>query len=589
MAQRFCSVCGNALADDEKFCAACGAPADQPAADNSAQAAVEQAAQGAFQAADQAAAQQSAPVNQWDNGAVPTAASSGPNIGAAIAAKKNLIIIAAAVLVVIIVAVVVITNLTKYQTIDAKDLVRVEFNGMNGKGSAVAVLNTDHREYNEKTDKTVTVKGSDYLVQSSDDDYKDRLLGAYTKAKNKGKAKDMQDVITDTNKDGELSNISFDLSEQKNLSNGDKVTVTVEFDEEEFKKANIKLENTEFEVEVEGLNVVETLDPFAYASLTFEGYDGHGTFSVEAKDVPDDLKDYISYGKSYSDDYKTSDLSNGDKVQIEAYIYGNYSPDDSDEVYYLKTKDGKYYDYGYVKDHQITKEYEVSGLTELNEYDPSADVTLQFSGYGPYKISGINKDAIDEKFRDSIYFNYDYDKEYQIGDEVEFKAYAYYELTEAGYKLKGTPDDDGYYPYSIKLTEDMVPVLISKASDAKKLSDATEQMFTEKLDSYKNNYSGYSSVSKVDVDLAKTMIAVVKNPSSYGARTIYIRIYKTTITYKDKTKQTEYYAIYGNDLVKANGEVTLTDTYLNTTSRSDIKDIESYWSDKDTYITSTVK
>ena len=47
--------------------------------------------------------------------------------------------------------------------------------------------------------------------------------------------------------------------------------------------------------------------------------------------------------------------------------------------------------------------------------------------------------------------------------------------------------------------------------------------------------------------------------------------------------------VYGNDLVKSNGEVVLTETYLSSTSNDDIKDLESYWSDKDTYITTTIK
>ena len=611
MAQRFCQVCGNALSENEKFCAACGSPVDAapvnaaPAdeaevqtAPADAQAAVEQAAQAASQAAEQAAQQQTQqfedPSAQFATAAMPQAvpaAGAGSNIGATLAAKKGILIAAAALIVVIIVAVVVITNLTKYQTIDAKELVRVDFAGVNGKGTATAVLNTDHRVYDEKTGKTNTVKGSDFLVSSDDDDYKDRLLGAYSKAKNKNKAKDMQDVLTDRDKDGELANISFELSEDKNLSNGDKVTVTVDFDEKELKEGSIKLENTEFEVEVEGLDVVEELDPFAYADVTFEGFDGHGEVKVEAKDVPDELKDYISYSKSYKEDegYKTNDLSNGDKVQIVANIYGNYSIDENDDVCYIKTKDGKIYDFGYVKDQELTKDYEVSGLTELKEYDPSADVKLTFSGYGPYKISGIDNEGISEDIREYIYFSYDYDKTYKVGDDVEFKAYAYGDLTNAGYKLKGTPDDDGYCTYSIKLTEDMVPVLISKAADAKKLSDETEKLFKEKIDSFKDSYEGYSSISKADYEVSKNILAVVKNPSDYGARSIYARIYKLNVVYTDKTKKTEYIMVYGNDLVKSNGEVVITDTYLNSTSRDNIKDLESYWSDKDTYITTTIK
>ena len=132
MAQRYCQACGNALGDNETFCAACGAPNDVPAA--------------------AAAAPSAAPQ------AVPTAKKSG-GAAADLAGKKNIIIIAGAALVVIIVAIVVILNLTKYQTIDAKELVRVEFKGMDGKGLpsgneySVNLLYTDYNSAYQTVDE----------------------------------------------------------------------------------------------------------------------------------------------------------------------------------------------------------------------------------------------------------------------------------------------------------------------------------------------------------------------------------------------------------------------------------------------------
>ena len=563
MAQRYCQACGNALADNETFCPACGAPNDAPANAN--------------------AAASAAP------SAVPQAAKQGGGAAAALAGKKNLIIIAAAAIIVIIVAVVVILNLTKYQTIDAKELVRVEFTGMDGKGTAVAVLNTDHKEYNEEKGEEETIKGSDFLVQSEDDDYKDRLLEAYSKADGKSEAKDMQEVIMDTKKDGELRNISFELSDEKNLKNGDTVTVTVEFDEDEFKNAGIKLENTEFEIEVEGLNEVKSLDVFDYCEVKFDGYDGFGSYSVETKaDLPDELKDYVSFGRA---DYNNN-LKNGDKVKVEAYVYGNYSADDDGEEVYLKTKENNYYDYGYKKGENLTKEFEVSGLKELAEYDPSADFTVEFSGVGPYKISSVNKEKMTQEIADNLSFDYEWGKEYNVGDSVQIKVYPYSGLKDLGYKLKGSADSDGYYVYNITLTEDMVPVLITKKEDVGDLNEASEKYFTDKLASIKEDYKDRSYVGEVsfgdnakswtDFELEKTYLVTRKEitNNSYDDNAILARIYKTTVTDKKNKKYEVHVLVYGYNLIKSNGELSLTDDYMRYTAKSKLGDYKDYFDTK---------
>lgn len=564
MAQRYCKACGNVLSDSEKFCAACGAPADDaPAA--------AEAPAGGF----------------VDNGAVPAAAKQGGGAAAALAGKKNLIIIAAAAIVVIIIAVVVILNLTKYQTIDAKDLVRVEFKGMDGKGTAVAMLNTDREEYDEKKDKMTTVKGSDYLVQSGDDDYKDRLMGAYSKAGSKSDAKDMQEVIMDLNKDGELRNISFELSEEKDLKNGDTVTVTVEYEEEDFKEAGIKLENTEFEVEVEGLNTVETIDLFDYVEVKFDGYDGSGTYTVEKKaDMPEDIKDSVDFGRA---DYSDT-LKNGDKVKVEAYVYGTY--DDGDGGIFLKTKDDKYYDYGGKSGEDLTKEFEVSGLKELAEFDPMADVTVEFSGVGPYTVSNINKDKLTEEISNQLSYDYEWSKEYNVGDSVEIKVYPYSGLKDLGYKLKGNADSDGYYVYTVTLTEDMVPVMITKKDDVKDLSEGAEKLFTDKLDEIKDYYKSSRYIHSVklendpkswgDFELEKTYLVTRKKitTNSYDDNAILARIYKVTITDEKNKKVEAHFIVYGYNLVKSNGELNLTNDYMREDAKEKLGDYKDYFDTK---------
>lgn len=573
MAQRFCQACGNALGENEAFCAACGAP--NPV-EQAPQAVVPQAAQSAV---NQAVPQQN---NFVDNGAVPTA--QGGGAAAALKGKKNIIIIAAAALVVVIVAIVVILNLTKYQSIEAKEIIRVDFSGMDGKGTAVAVLNTDRKEYDAKKDKEETVKGSDFLVQKDDDDYKDRLLGAWTKAGSKNKAKDMQEVLMDTDKKGELKNLSIELSEEKNLKNGDTVTVTVEADEDELKEAGIKLTDTEFEVTVEGLNTLETLDVFDYAEVTFEGFDGYGEYNVTTKNdsMPEGLKRYVDFGEY---EYR-NDLKNGDKVKVEAYVSFNYTDEDGNRYIHLEDDD-KYYDVGYKAGEDLTKEFEVTGLKELQEYDPMNDIKIEFSGTGPYTISRINKDAMTAEIADAVYFDYDWGKEYKVGDTVTIKGYAYSSLKDLGYKLKGNEDSDGYISYSVTITEDMVPVLITKTEDAKTLSDSAEALIKAELDEYVEDIKDdYKKVA--DPEVSKTYLTVNKKLDDYGSKTIYARIYKINVTDDSNKKSDIFLMIYGNDLVKRNGEVTFTNDYLSYTTRSKLDDYKEYWSKSD-YTMSEVK
>lgn len=83
----------------------------------------------------------------------------------------------------------------------------------------------------------------DYSDYFSDD--KKTLLEVYTKAKDKGEAEDMRDALMKVNKKTGEYKLQLDLSDDENLSNGDKITCTVEYDEDELKeeKSSLPIQN----------------------------------------------------------------------------------------------------------------------------------------------------------------------------------------------------------------------------------------------------------------------------------------------------------------------------------------------------------
>ena len=228
-----------------------------------------------------------------------------------------------------------------------------------------------------------------------------------------------------------------------------------------------------------------------------------------------------------------------------------------------------------------------------------ADVKVEFSGVGPYKINKINKDAVTAEIADQLSFDYEWSKEYNVGDSVQIKVYPYSGLKDLGYKLKGSADSDGYYIYTITLTEDMVPVLITKKEDVGDLNAASEKYFTDKLDEIKKDNTRYigdvtlaeDPKSWSDFELEKTYLVVNNDISSndYDENVKLARIYKATVTDKKNKKYEVHVLLYGYNLIKSNGELSLTRDYVTyATARKKLGDFNKYFEDdyhfkKDTY------
>lgn len=551
---KFCSKCGAPLSENEKFCGKCGTPVAEM--------------QMAGNAPQQPTAQQVQPTAQPVQPQQPNFAAQQPvkqksEPGAAGVWVKNhipLLSIIAAAVVLIIVAIIIICNIFKYQVIDAKDLFRIDFKGLNSCGTAISSLNNkdsyesavmsnmeseDSFYSYDDYDKIGDLKDSEFSNYLSSN--KSDLEEAWTKAGSRKKAEKMRDYLLDKKAD-----LKIKLDKDKNLSNGDKIKCTVKYDEDYLKKKEIKLKDTEFEIEVKGLEDGEKIDLFAGINVSFEGSDGLGYAVV---DSADDAINFISYSYDYEKtrSYSAS-LSNGDKFAVTATVSHAKKAGDK---YWCKSND-KYYIFDKEED---TKEYEVSGLKELEGIDPFEGIKFRYSYASPYLyIKGVDdsSDISDKLDGYRVYYEIEDGVDLKPGDTFKVKAYMYStdaeKLADDGYKLAGDKDEDGYITKEYTV-DDKFPTYVN-ADDAAAAEKALAGRFTTAIRKIKSDkfisfnvgdgYYSYRTISSVDYVESYVRTNKAESESNidyYDAKADIVSIYKITGKDSDGKKRVCYYGI----------------------------------------------
>lgn len=104
--------------------------------------------------------------------------------------------------------------------------------------------------------------------------------------------------------------VSYEVTPGEKLSNGDTVTISIEFGSTE--ELAFELVGEDITVKVEGLEEVEQIDPFENVEVQFEGVSPNGTATITIQDESD-----ISYELD-----KNANLSNGDIVTVTAVPAG---------------------------------------------------------------------------------------------------------------------------------------------------------------------------------------------------------------------------------------------------------------------------
>lgn len=147
-------------------------------------------------------------------------------------------------------------KIRKQKTINVNEYVEFEVEGYNGQGEAIVRI-----DYDDLFDAVMKAIGGNNASGAKKYIYRATALEV-------------------------CDGIFFKMTPDKELSNGDKVRIEMEYDETAVKEAGIVLEFEGYDVKVEGLNDVNTVDIFEYVELTFQGRSGAAWVSYEntAKD-----------------------------------------------------------------------------------------------------------------------------------------------------------------------------------------------------------------------------------------------------------------------------------------------------------------
>lgn len=240
--------------------------------------------------------------------------------------KKKIIAFGAAAAAVILLTVLIIVLAVNgsYNKLDMKKAVTIEYMGLNSNGKAV--VNIDDEYIADFASDVLGIDPEDLEDADLEDLYSSKTSSKYKKAFKLA-------ALLDT--------IEIECTPNENLSNGDEVTVKVDYNEDKFKDNKIKLKNTEYKVKVEGLSDGTEYDVFKDVKLSFRGVSPDLSVSIDTTECDEFVQRNVSFylDNSYS-------VKNGDVITLTASV--NESAAESNEYIIRET----------------TKQYTVSGQAE---------------------------------------------------------------------------------------------------------------------------------------------------------------------------------------------------------------------------------
>lgn len=217
--------------------------------------------------------------------------------------KRNILIgsISGAVVLLIIVIALVANHKT---TIDLNEYITVEFSGYDSLGTASVTFD----EIAFAADVKKKAKGLDSTdsVDSLSDIDLDTIMSGI---------KDVGSFYMIR------EGISWDLSQTEKLSNGDKVTLSFDFDNDSVSKYKIRFTGDEKEFSVSGLSSVNVIDPFKDITVEFNGISPDASAEV-VNNSGDEILQSLNYYLS-----ETDGIAKGDTITVTV---------DSDEEYLLE-------------------------------------------------------------------------------------------------------------------------------------------------------------------------------------------------------------------------------------------------------------
>ena len=472
---KICINCGSALNDDSRFCGSCGAPqpeiTDNAAAENTTKATTPDAAPETTEATtsettpeEAETAAEAAPEEPAVPAAAPKAKKPFP--------KKPVIIGAVCLVVIALAAVIVAVVLSnRKETVDCRDLVRVVYVGPEGHADAFVMLAGEDILSNAVNlgtpaeDTCAAPEDADWydlwsavsvITDADPDSYEggvsdwiEKNTSGYLATDSKKARSKVYSVLTDSSDSKAAAKellklkISVDEDSLSDLSAGDKIHVTVKYDEDDLKEAKIKLTNTEFDITVneDDLAKLVEIDPFKGFTVSCEGYEGNPSISWDYSSIDEEISQMFYY--TYDSDSYYAAENNGDELTFTATPYAEVNDD-----YF--SYDGIYYA---VSDKNMTYTFKLSGLTELTELDVFAGLDVTVTGISPRLSVSVNTDECDELVQEYVNFSVEYPEDtyngsLAIGDTIYITADTWYDssLAEEGYKLS---EESGTYEFTI--------------------------------------------------------------------------------------------------------------------------------------------
>lgn len=272
-----------------------------------------------------------------------------------------------------------LTGCSGKRTLDFQTIAEFKFIGLNGKGEVITSIKSNIYE---------------------NEIFLERLFPNSSAKKGKEKLAEL------------MKTVDYTFSESNNLTNGDEITVSVDYDEELFTDKEVKTKNTEFKIKVNGLSDGTKIDVFDGLKVTYEGMSGKGYANFDSSNCCDFVQNYVTFG------YSKDKLSNGDKIDVTA-IYSEENAN-SELVIIENNK----------------KEFTVSGLQEPIEIDPFEKLAITYTGASPYIKVAVDSTKCDSMVNQYIIFNVE-DKYLSNGDTFTVTAvYNEYDAEENGFIVK---------------------------------------------------------------------------------------------------------------------------------------------------------
>lgn len=475
--------------------------------------------------------------------------------------KKGLPIIIIAVIAVIALALFIKSRPEK---INLEELVTITVSGYDGYGTAYARLDSD-TIYNTYGDKY----GEDEFDEKEWEKY-------YEKMENLSEC---------------IDSIELELNKDKEIENGDKLTVKITYDNKKAKKCGLKFKGDKVTLKVKDLEKILEIDPFEDLSVTFTGLAPFATVSYNYTGESNYINNY-----SFSVD-KRENLRNGDKIVIsvamddEQTIRNGFALEKKEKEYKVSELGAYAESYSDIKGKYLgtlkSEAQDVIMATVASYVSTCKLGELTYSGYvfnsqkaealntyanfnNLYIIYGAMLTDSANTFEDAyVYFPVRFSNIYNIDGEFAFESgkeikgwsnlintylgTAGYINPIAGYKELAT----GYEGFNVEVGDGFekynVDGYISSLKDIDSSYKSTLEADAQKvIEEYIN--TGYAATSLVeDLKLLGEYLLIAKEQGSdYAANNKYILVYSATVSSTENNfpTSTVYFPVEYDGIVK---------------------------------------